>query len=91
MKAFSLLANERIASIRDIQRNPSRALSGVTRVMKGSETIGFFLANDDFADLVESHEALSSKAYIRRIAKARRDIKAGKGQSLESLAREYGL
>jgi hypothetical protein len=91
MKSFSVLANERIASIRDIQRHPSKALSGLTRVMKGSETIGFFLASDDFADLVESHEALSSKAYIQRTAKARRDAKAGKGTTLDAFAKEYGL
>jgi hypothetical protein len=91
MKPFSVLANERIASIRDIQRNPSKALRGITRVTKGSETIGFFLANEDFADLVESHEAMSSKAFVQKISKARREMKGGKGKSLDSLLDAYGI
>lgn len=78
MNAFSTLADERIASIREIQKNPSRMLQGITRVTRGSRTIGFFLSNDDFADLVESQEALTSKPFLKRMAKTRRDIKAGK-------------
>ena len=91
MNTFSLLANEHVASIREIQKNPSRALRGITRVTRGSQTIGFFLTNDQFADLVERHEALSSKSFMRRIARARFDLKAGKGKSLNTLATEYGV
>ncbi len=90
MNTFSILADERVASIREIQKNPSRVLRGITRVTRGSRTIGFFLANDDFAELVEHHEALSSKPFIKQIAKARRDLKAGKGKSLDALAKAYG-
>jgi hypothetical protein len=81
MNTFSILANEHVASIRDIQKNPSLALQGITRVTRGSKTVGFFLANEAFADLVESQEATSSKPFVKRIAKARRDLKAGKGTS----------
>ena len=91
MNTFSILADERVASIRDIQKNLSRALRGITRVTRGSRTIGFFLANDDFAELVESQEALSSPAFIRHVAKARRELKQGKSRSLSSVAKEYGL
>ncbi len=91
MNSFSLLTNERIASIREIQKNPSKVLRGVTRVTRGSKTIGFFLANEDFADLVESHEALGNASFVRRVKKARRDLKSGKMISLEKLAQEYGV
>jgi len=37
-----LLLRERTASIRDIQKNPSKALQGITRVMRGGKTFGFF-------------------------------------------------
>ena len=86
MSRFSPLASEHVASIREIQKNPSRALRGITRVMRGSKTIGFFLSNDEFAELVENHEAESSPAFAKRIAKARRDLKAGKGVSLGALS-----
>lgn len=91
MNKFSLLADEKVASIRDVQKNPSQALRGITRVTRGSKTIGFFLANDDFADLVESQEALSSSTFIKRVAKARRDLKTGKGSSLSQIAQTYGV
>jgi len=78
MNALSILSNENVASIRDIQKNPSKALRGVTRVMCGSKTIGFFLSNEEFAELVENQEAAASKLFVRRIAKARRDLKGGK-------------
>ncbi len=91
MNTFSTLADERIASIREIQKNPSRMLRGITRVTRGSKTVGFFLSNEDFAELVENQEALASKPFVNRIAKARRDMKAGKGISLKALVKEYGL
>ena len=91
MNTFYTLADERIASIREIQKNPSRMLRGITRVTRGSKTVGFFLSNEDFAELVENQEALASKPFVNRIAKARRDMKAGKGISLKALVKEYGL
>jgi len=91
MDTFSILADERIASIREIQKNPSRMLRGITRVTRGSKTVGFFLSNEDFADLVESQEALASGPFVKRVARARRDMKKGKGVSLKALAKEYGI
>lgn len=91
MKTLTVLAEERIASIRDIQKNPSRVLRGVTRVTRGSKTIGFFLSSEDFADLVESQEALSSKLFLNRVTKARRQLAAGRGKSLRNFAKEYGI
>jgi hypothetical protein len=90
MNTFSILADEQVASIREIQKNPSRMLRGVTRVTRGSKTIGFFLSNEDFADLVESQEALASKVFVKRVARARREAKTGKGVSIKKLLKEYG-
>jgi len=89
MTSLSILANEHISSIRDIQKHPSRALRGITRVMRGSKTMGFFFSNEHFEDLMESIEALSSKNYLARIAKARRS--KSKGIPLAKLAAKYGL
>lgn len=86
-----MLADERVASIREIQKNPSRMLRGITRVMRGSTTIGFFLSNDDFVDLVENQEALASKPFLKRIAKARRDIKAGHVYTTKQIREKLGV
>ena len=91
MTKFSLLADERVASIREVQKNPSRTLRGITRVMRGSKTIGFFLANEEFDELMENQEALSSKLYLRQIARARRDMKNKNLAALDVVAKEYGL
>ena len=91
MNTFSVLADENIASIREIQKNPSRMLRGITRVTRGSKTIGFFLSNEDFSDLVESQEALASASFVKRVSKARKELAAGKGVSLKALANEYGV
>lgn len=92
MNTFSILSEERVASIRDIQKNPSQALSGITRVTRGSKTIGFFLSNDDFEELVESQEALASKKFVRRVAQARVNLrKKNIGVSLTKLSKEYGV
>lgn len=86
---FALMAEERIASIRDVQKNPSSALRGITRVTRGSKTIGFFLSNDDFAELVENQEALLSKAFVRQVAQARRQAQSKKLTTLSELAADY--
>lgn len=91
MTPASILADERIASIRDVQKNPSQALRGITRVTRGSKTIGFFLSNEDFTELVESQQALMSPLFMKQIMKARGDAKRGSGKALASLAKEYGL
>lgn len=39
---FRALTKENIASIRDLQKNPSASLQGITRIMKGKTTLGFF-------------------------------------------------
>lgn len=87
----AILGRERIASIREIQRNPSRALCGITRVVRGSKTVGFFFDNDEIEDLLEDIEALSSSRYLTRVRKARRELRNGQGTSLEMIARRYGV
>lgn len=37
-----VLAKEHVASIRDLQKSPSTHLKTITRIMKGSATLGFF-------------------------------------------------
>lgn len=88
---FDLFAREHVASIRDVQKNPSRALRGITRVMRGSKTIGFFLSNEDWEDFIEEREAANSPTLKASIRKARREAEAGKTTPLEVVVKEYGL
>ena len=88
---FELLAREGVASIRDIQKNPSKALQGITRVVRGSNTIGFFFSNDEMIELLEDLEALASQGLKSRVREARREIAAGKTRSMDAIAKKYGI
>jgi hypothetical protein len=86
---FRFLSKESVASIRDIQKNPSRALRGLTRVTRGSKTIGFFLANEEMDELLEDLEMLASTKLKTRVKQARKEIKAGQTTSLADVMKKY--
>lgn len=88
-QTLQVLQKERVASIRDIQKNPSRVLTGITRVVRGSKTIGFFLSNEEFDEFIEDVEASRSKELKRRVKKAHSSVQ--KHHSLEKLAALYGV
>lgn len=90
-KPYQIFGQETIASIRDVQRNPSRALQGITRVVRGSKTIGFFFSNDEFDEVLEDLEALASKELQARVRAARKQLKTGVGLSLDVVAARYGV
>jgi len=90
-KVYQLLTREHIASIRDVQKNPSKTLRGVTRVMRGSKTIGFYFSNEELDDLLEDLEAASSRSLRARVKKARHGLKKGDVVAISDLAREYGV
>ena len=87
-KKYQVLAEENIASIRDIQKNPSKALRGVTRVMRGGKTVGFFFSNKEIDDMLEDFEATSSPEFLVRIREAREDMRLDKGVSLKQAAKQ---
>ncbi|MFA6161114.1 MAG: hypothetical protein WC766_02935 [Patescibacteria group bacterium] len=90
-KAYKILSVERVASVRDIQRNPSKALKGLTRVMRGSQTMGYFFDVLSFDEILEDLEALSSPDLKKRVREARKGIKSNKLHTLESVAAKYGV
>ena len=90
-KVYQLLTREHIASIRDVQKNPSKTLRGVTRVMRGSKTIGFYFSSEELDDLLEDLEAASSRSLRARVKKARQGLKKGDMVAISDLAREYGV
>jgi PHD/YefM family antitoxin component YafN of YafNO toxin-antitoxin module len=90
-KAYQLLSREHVASVRDVQKNPSKALRGITRVTRGSKTVGFFFSNEEFDELLEDLEAAGSKALRSRVREARAGLKAGEAVSLKAVAAKYGI
>ena len=90
-KAYQILAKERIASIRDVQKNPSRALRGITRVMRGSHTVGFFFDNEELDDFLEDIEASASPRFQAHMRRARLEMKAGKFIPLGEVLKRYGV
>jgi len=90
-KQYRLLVKERIASIRDIQKNPSKMLKGITRVMRGGKTFGFFFSNEEMDELLEDLEAATSKDLRARVRRVRKDFKQKNNISLAALSKEYGV
>ena len=92
MSQFTFLNREHVSSIREIQRNPSKALREVTRVVRGSKTMGFYLANDAMDELLEDMEALASRPFRARVRAARRELRAAGGAvTLATMAKRYGV
>lgn len=90
-KTYQLLAKEHVVSIRDIQKNPSKVLQGLTRVMRGPKTIGFFLSNEEMDNLLEDLEAAASRSLRARVKEARKGLKANQLVSIQDLAKKYGV
>ncbi|MBI2437140.1 MAG: hypothetical protein HYV41_05410 [Candidatus Magasanikbacteria bacterium] len=63
---LELLKTEQVVSIRDIQKNPSKMLRGITRVMRGSTTHGFFFSTDELEELLEDIEMARSNKIHKR-------------------------
>lgn len=87
LKTLQSLQEERVVNIRDLQKSPSRSLKGITRILRGKHTLGYFLDPQALDDLIEDFEALNSPAYLKRIAAARRDKTR---IPLENVIAEYG-
>lgn len=90
-KMYQLLTKEHVTSIREVQKNPSKSLRGITRVMRGTQTIGFFFSNEDFDELLEDLEAASSATLRARVKEARQELKRGDIVTLAELRKKYGV
>ena len=85
MLDLSLLLRERTASIREIQKNPTKALRGITRVMRGAKTHGFFLSAREMEEFIEDFEASQSGTLKQRVQEGRDIIKGGNYDDTHSL------
>lgn len=88
LKILKLLQNEGVVNIKELQKSPSRHLQNITRILRGKETLGYFLTEDIFDDLIEDMEAMSSVDYLKSIIRSRRSKKL---ISLSKVAKKYGI
>ena len=88
LQTLKLLKNEGVINIKELQKSPSRHLRGVTRILRGKSTLGYFFAEDIFSDLIEDLEAISSPNYLKSIMRARQSKKL---TSLSQVEKKYGI
>lgn len=88
LKTLKILKKENIVNIKELQKSPSRHLKSITRIQKGATTLGFFLDEKTFNNLIEDFEAIQSPKYIQSILKARKENPAF---SLNDVKKHYGI
>lgn len=92
-KKYKYLLAQSVASVRDIQRSPSQALRGITRITKNGRSIGFYFSNEEFEEILEDLDALGSKELKKRVNDIRKDLIDDRKNlvSLDRVAKRYGL
>lgn len=81
----TILAREKIVTLSELQKNPSRALNAsIVRVVKNGKQIGIFFTNEEFEDFIESQLPLKS-AFKKELAEAIKQSKKGKLLPLKAI------
>ena len=88
LQTLKAIKKEHVVNVKELQKSPSRHLKGITRILRGKKTLGHFLDEEAFDNLLEDLEALSSPNFLKSIRKAR---KSKTFISLEELEKRYGL
>ncbi len=88
LNTLKSLREERVVNIKELQKSPSKSLKGITRILRGKSTLGYFLDPQALDDLIEDFEAANSPAYLKRIAAARKDKTR---IPLEDVLKRYGI
>lgn len=88
LQTLQTINKERVVSIKELQKSPSRHLKNITRILRGKQTLGYFLDQNAFERLIEDLEALSNPAYILSIHKSRQRNKL---HSYKDVAKRYGV
>lgn len=61
MSSAGVLVKEKIISLSQLQKNPSKALDGqIIRITKNGKEIGVFMSKEEFEDFLEESLALKS-------------------------------
>lgn len=75
MTTAAILSKEKIVTLSELQKNPSKALDAdIVRIVKNGKEVGIFMAKDEFEDFVEEHLAIKP-AFKKDLAKAAKKSK----------------
>lgn len=78
MSTASILSKEKIVSLSELQKNPSKALDGdIVRIVKNGKEIGIFMSKEEFEDFLEEHLEVK-KSFKDALEKALRKSKKEK-------------
>ena len=62
MDRGTILLKEKIISLSELQKNPSKALEGdIVRIVKNGKEIGIYLSKEEFEDIIEENLPLKSE------------------------------
>ncbi|MFA7277412.1 MAG: hypothetical protein WC101_00285 [Candidatus Gracilibacteria bacterium] len=85
MSLSAILKKEKIVSMSELQRNPSKALTGsIIRIVKNGKEIGIFLSKAEFDDLMEEQADLKPK-FQKELRKSLKNSKKGTLKSLSEI------
>ncbi len=94
MSGYTLIGQEKVVLIRELQKHPTKALQGVTRIMRGGESLGVFFPDAILEALMEDLEMLHSDRLKKRVKHVRNSLKRGgtkRFASARSVAKRYGV
>lgn len=76
MAHSTVLLQEKIVNLSELQRNPSRALdASIVRIVKSGKEMGIYFQKDQFEDLLEEHLDLQpsfKKELTRLVARSKK-------------------
>lgn len=85
MSLGSVLIKEKIVSMSQLQRNPSKALEGsIIRIVKNGKEIGIFLSKAEFEDLLEEQVEVKEK-FKKKVIKISEESKKKKLRSIKEI------
>ena len=96
MTTLQLLTNQKFVSTKDFQTKfaaiakQAKEQMSYFRIMKHGNSVGVFLPNEVWDDLLEDLEALASPRYLKSIKESRQEAKQKKVVSLKEITKELG-
>lgn len=91
LNKLDLLTKENIVTIRDLQKNPSQALKGISRIIRNGKTVGFFFSQVDLEDLMADTEETVSPQFQKKIIAGKKQTARHQGMELADVKKRYGV
>ena len=79
------LTADKLVSIRDIQKSPTKALSWVKIVMNGKNAQWIYVDMDQWEDFLEDQEMMNSKNFKKNLEESRKSGTISREETLKML------